>query len=59
MASWPDIALWPEMDFRPEMDFWLEMAFGQIFSQDNCMIINLLLNKSALLLKVLKGLACL
>ena len=44
-------------NFRPEMAFWLEMAFCQILSQDNCIIIILLSNKSALLLKVLKGLA--
>ena len=47
----------PEMYFRPEMAFWPEMAFCQILSQENCIKIILLSNKSALLLKVLKDLA--
>ena len=51
MAFQPEIAFWPEMVFRPEM------AFCQILSQENCITIILLSNKSALLLKVLKGLA--
>jgi hypothetical protein len=46
-----------EMAFQSEMFFHREMAFFQILSQENCSTIILLSNKSALLLKVLKGLA--
>ena len=65
MASWPGMALWTEMYFWLEIAFQTEMAFRpemafwlcQILSKENCITIIILSNKSALLLKVLKGLA--
>ena len=57
MASWPGMAFRLEMAFQSEMFFQREMAFFQILSQENCSTIILLSNKSALPLKVLKGLA--
>ena len=63
MAFQPEMVFGPEMAFQLEMFFWPkmafqpEMAFCQILSQENCTTIILFSNKSALLLKVLKGLA--